>query len=165
MIFTNNTSYNKKQNKSLMRFLPFKKLHLSVALLSLFVFSCSPNPETFITHINGYWEIDEVTLHDGNKKDYNYNDTIDYFEIKDSLTGFRTKLKPNFSGTFETSKDTETIKLAIENDTLNIYYTTAFNTWKESILLATKEQLKIINQNKDVYLYKRYQPLDLEGLK
>ncbi|MDO6598114.1 hypothetical protein Q4512_14415 [Oceanihabitans sp. 2_MG-2023] len=130
-------------------------------LLTLFIFSCSPNPETFIPHINGYWEIDEVILQDGSKKDYNYNDTIDYFEINDSFTGIRKKLKPNFIGTFETSKDVENIKVIIENDSLNIYYTTPFATWKESILLATTEQLKIINQNKDVYLYKRYLPLDL----
>jgi hypothetical protein len=135
-----------------------------ILLLALTIFSCSPNPETFITHINGYWEIDEVTLHDGSIKDYNYNDTIDYFEIKDSLTGFRKKMKPNFFGTYETSKDAETIKLVIENDSLNAYYTTPFATWKETILLASTSQLKIINQNKDVYLYKRYQPLDLEGI-
>jgi len=139
------------------------KKHI-ILLLALTIFSCSPNPETFITHVNGYWEIDEVTLQDGSKKDYNYNDTIDYFEINDSLTGIRKKLKPNFFGTFETSKDVETIRVVIENDSLNVYYTTPFATWKETILSATKAQLKIINQNKDVYLYKRYQPLDLEGI-
>ncbi|QRM89715.1 hypothetical protein FG167_10925 [Lacinutrix sp. WUR7] len=136
----------------------------AILLLALTIFSCSPNPETFIPHINGYWEIDEVTLHDGSIKDYNYNDTIDYFEINDSLTGFRKKMKPNFLGTYETSKDAETMQLIIENDSLNVYYKTPFATWKETILLASTSQLKIINQNKDVYLYKRYQPLDLEGI-
>ncbi|WP_055445405.1 hypothetical protein [Lacinutrix himadriensis] len=135
-----------------------------ILLLALTIFSCSPNPETFIPHINGYWEIDEVTLHDGSKKDYNYNDTIDYFEINDSLTGFRKKMKPNFLGTYETSKDAETMQIIIENDSLNVYYKTPFAKWKETILLASTSQLKIINQNKDVYLYKRYQPLDLEGI-
>ena len=133
-----------------------------IVLLALTIFSCSPNPETFITHVNGYWEIDEVILQDGSKKDYNYNDTIDYFEINDSLIGIRKKLKPNFSGTFETYKNIETIKMIIENDSLNIYYTTPFASWKETILLATTTQLKIINQNKDVYLYKRYTPINLD---
>ncbi|MDB9960730.1 hypothetical protein OAD62_01405 [Oceanihabitans sp.] len=136
--------------------------HIYFILILTVIFSCSPNPETFIPHINGYWEIDKVMAHNGKNRDYNYNDTIDYFELNDSLIGFRKKLKPNFVGTFETSKDAESIKVILENDSLNIYYTTAFASWKETILLATNEQLKIINQNKDVYLYKRYQPLNLE---
>ncbi|RBP30827.1 hypothetical protein DFR65_10485 [Oceanihabitans sediminis] len=136
--------------------------HYALILVTFLVFSCSADPKTYIEHINGYWEIEEVTLHNGEKKAYNYNDTIDYFEINDSLNGFRKKLKPNFSGTFETSKDVENIKLVLENDSLNIYYTTPFSKWKETVLLATKEQLKIVNQNKHVYLYKRYQPLDLD---
>ena len=136
--------------------------YLYFILIPIIFFSCSPNPETFIPHINGYWEIDKVMAHNGKNRDYNYNDTIDYFELNDSLIGFRKKLKPNFVGTFETSKDAENIKVILENDSLNIYYTTAFASWKETILLATNEQLKIINQNKDVYLYKRYQRLNLE---
>ena len=126
--------------------------HIYFILILTVIFSCSPNPETFIPHINGYWEIDKVMAHNGKNRDYNYNDTIDYFELNDSLIGFRKKLKPNFVGTFETSKDAESIKVILENDSLNIYYTTAFASWKETILLATNEQLKIINQNKDVYL-------------
>ena len=35
-------------------------------------------------------------------------------------------------------------------------------TWKETVLKATEDELKIINSKKDVYLYKRYQPLDLD---
>ena len=136
--------------------------HPFLILILIAFFSCSTNPETFIPFIDGYWEIDNVTLHNGNKRDYNYNDTIDYFELNDSLVGFRKKLKPSFVGTFETSKDIENIKIILENDSLNIYYTTPFASWKETILMATNEQLKIINQNKDVYLYRRYEPLNLE---
>ena len=88
--------------------------HLSIIFILVVFFSCSPNPETFTTHINGYWEIDQVISHDGKNRDYNYNETIDYFELNDSFIGFRKKLKPNFIGTFETSKDKENIKLVIE---------------------------------------------------
>ncbi|WP_299336824.1 hypothetical protein [uncultured Psychroserpens sp.] len=125
--------------------------------------SCSPDPTTFVTHIEGYWEIDEVTLSDGTKRDYNYNDTIDYIEVTDSLTGFRKKLKPNLTGKFETSKDAESFRIKIENDSLNIYYETPYANWKETVLNANETQLLIINNtNKDVYLYKRYQPLELD---
>lgn len=137
-----------------------KKIIAVVLFIS--ILSCQKNPETYIEHLDGYWEIDEVTLPDGSKRDYNFNDTIDFFSITDSLTGFRKKLKPNFDGSFSTSDDVEQLKLVIENDSLNIYYKTPYSEWKETVLKATEEQLIIQNQNKLRYVYKRYEPLDLD---
>ena len=77
-------------------------------LISLLLMGCSANPELFIPYLEGYWEIHEVTLPDGTKKSYSFNDTIDYIYVSDSLTGFRKKLKPNLTGAFQTSKDMET---------------------------------------------------------
>ncbi len=134
---------------------------LLVILLVVLTISCGKNPETFVEHINGYWEIEGVVLADGTEKNYTYNESIDFFNITDNLTGFRKKLKPNLEGKFTASKDVETLKLVIENDSLNAYYTTPFANWKETILFADDEKLKVINQNKNVYLYKRFIPLNL----
>ena len=135
---------------------------LLIILLVVLTIGCSKNPETYIEHINGYWEIEKVILPDGSEKNYTYNATIDFLNINDSLTGFRKKLKPTLDGKFTASKDAETLKLVIENDSLNVYYSTPFANWKETILFADNEKLKVINQNKNVYLYKRYIPLNLE---
>ena len=126
------------------------------------IFSCSKDPETLISHLNGYWEIDEVTLPDGTKRDYNYNDTIDFLSVNDSLTGFRKKMKPNFDGSFSTSNDAEALKIVIENDSLNIYYKTPYSEWKETVLDATEDKLLIQNKDKLIYLYKRYESLVIE---
>ena len=132
-----------------------------IILLVAVTISCSKNPETFVEHINGYWEIESVVLADGTERNYTYNESIDFFNINDNLTGFRKKMKPTLDGKFTTSKDAESLKLIIENDSLNAYYTTPFANWKETILFADSLQLKVINQNKNVYLYKRYIPLNL----
>jgi hypothetical protein len=131
-------------------------------MCSFIIISCSKDPNTFIPHLNGYWEIQEVTLSNGTKKTYTYNDTIDYIEINDSLVGFRTKLKPNLSGTYETSTDKERIIIKLENDSLHLMYVTPYAKWKETVLNANKDQLLIVNDNKDMYLYKRYEPLNLD---
>lgn len=134
----------------------------TILVLTLLLLSCSNDPNLFIPHLNGYWEIDEVTLPDGTKRDYNYNDTVDYFSITDSLTGFRKKMKPRFDGTYTTSKDAESLILKIENDSLHIYYDTPFANWKETVLNATEDQLLIINDQKIKYLYKRFEPIVVE---
>ncbi|WP_323788679.1 lipocalin family protein [Psychroserpens sp.] len=138
----------------------FKKVF--VIIFTLVILGCSKDPQIFIPHLNGYWEIEEVTLSNGTKKTYSYNDTVDYIEITDSLVGFRTKLKPNLTGTYETSTDKERLEVKIENDSLHLMYSTPYANWKETVLNANKDQLLIINTNKDMYLYKRYEPLNLE---
>jgi hypothetical protein len=139
-----------------------KSKKISFIIVLFVVFSCSKDPSTFIAHLNGYWEIEEVTLSNGTKKQYSYNDTVDYIEITDSLSGFRTKLKPNLSGSYETSTDKERIDLKIENDSLHLMYSTPYANWKETVLNANKDQLLIVNANKDMYLYRRYEPLNLD---
>lgn len=133
-----------------------------IITLMLLLTSCNKHPEKMLTHLSGYWEISKVERHDGLEKDYNFNASIDYIMVNDSLKGFRKKLKPNIDGSYIMSQDAEAIVVKIENDSLNIYYQTLYNSWKETILEASENKLKIINANKDVYLYKRYEPLDLD---
>ena len=133
-------------------------------VLSVFalLMSCSQDPESILEHVNGYWEIDKVMFTDGNKKEYKYNDTIDYIRINDSLQGFRKKLKPGFNSKYVTSKDAEGITVKIENDSLNFYYKTPYASWKETVLNADENSLKVINDRATIYLYKRYQPIELD---
>ncbi|WP_204345017.1 lipocalin family protein [Psychroserpens algicola] len=133
-----------------------------VLLLLITLNSCAEYPATYIPHIAGYWEIEKVTLNDGSIKEYTFNDTIDYIQITDSMSGLRKKLKPNLMGTFETSKSMEIFSVSIENDSLYMHYKTPYANWKETVLKADETQLIILNANKDMYLYKRYKPLDLE---
>ena len=131
---------------------------LFFSILMLFLLGCSNHPKDFIPYLKGYWEIEEVRFPDGSKKNYTYNDTVEYIKISDSLNGLRTKLKPDMNGGFQTSKDVESFQLKIENDSLNVYYKTPFAEWKETILSASEKKLLVINQAKVRYLYKRYQP-------
>lgn len=133
-----------------------------VWLFCFLTLSCSENPEIYIQHIEGYWEIEVVTMADGSKKEYKFNETIEYISLNDSLVGFRKKLKPGINDTYFTTSDAEVISLKIENDSLNLYYSTPYANWKETVMEATSTKLLIINKNKNIYLYKRYTPLKLD---
>jgi hypothetical protein len=133
-----------------------------LGIFILCIVSCSQKPETYIEHLQGYWEIQKVTLANGAVKAYQINETIDYIRLNDSLKGFRKKLKPGLNGTYYTSDDAEAVQVKVENDSLRIYYSTPYSTWKETVLKANELQLQVINENKAVYLYKRYSPLELD---
>lgn len=131
-------------------------------ITTLCFISCKNSSTIALEHLDGYWEIESVTLADDTEKQYNFNDTVDFISLTDSLTGFRKKLKPLINGTFETSNHTESFTIKMENDSVNLYYKTPFDSWKETLLLVTKDHLTMVNQNQAVFLYKRYQPLDLD---
>jgi hypothetical protein len=130
-------------------------------LMVLIIFSCSESPENYIPHIEGYWEIKMVTFPNGFKKEYPINETIDFIGVNDSLKGFRKKLKPGINNTYYTSDNAEAIELRVENDSLRILYSTPFNTWKETVIRANETELEILNENKALYLYNRYNSIEL----
>jgi len=128
-------------------------------LIAALICACKTNSKDALQHLSGYWEIESVVLEDGSKKNYTYSNTIDYIQINDSLLGFRKKMKPLFDGTYETSKNREPFQLKIENDSLNLYYKTKYAKRKETVIKVSQNQLKIVNQNNIVYVYKRYLPI------
>jgi len=143
-----------------MKYLNFSNMkRFLIIIIILLNTSCTKNPETYIEHLNGYWEIEKVILPSGEEHSYSYNEFVDYFSVSDSLNGFRKKLKPLLDGTFETTNGSEQFTLKVENDSLNIYYKTTFSSWKETILKASNDELKIINKGKNIYIYKPYKPL------
>ena len=147
-----------------MRFSNYKYIKfykLSVILLLTVVLGCSKNPEAYLEHLNGYWEIEQVVLADGTKREFKINQTIDYIFVSDSLTGFRKKLQPNFQGSYSGSDDVEHFMLINKNNILKIHYKTNLDTWVETIIFANKDQLILENEANNEYHYKRYQPINI----
>lgn len=134
------------------------------SLLTAVVFiSCQEKKaENFdINLLNGYWEIEQVTLPDGSKKEYKMNETIDFFEIqKDS--GFRKKVAPQVDGTYLVNDSDEKIKIEKTAEGTFISYKTAYATWKEKIKTLTKEQLILENKQNIQYQYKKPIPFSVK---
>tara|TARA_R110000850_G_scaffold277086_1_gene422404 strand:+ start:139398 stop:139838 length:441 start_codon:yes stop_codon:yes gene_type:complete len=137
------------------------KFILTAFIISV-TFSCKQtNHEEQLSHINGYWEIEEVIMPDGEKKDYTINTLIDFIQISDS-TGFRKKVAPQLDGSFKITDDSEKIEVKIEDDKVQLYYTTPFHNWKETVERADETHLIIENEDAKIYKYKRYEGLNLE---
>lgn len=133
------------------------KKALFLLFLSCSLLSCSNSPEEQIANLNGYWEIQRAELPEGITKEFKYSELVDYIEIEDKK-GFRSKVRPQLGGRFITSKDTETFNVKVENDSINLYYTTPFNEWKESLISSSEEEIKILNSKGIIYTYKRFTP-------
>lgn len=135
------------------------KYSIYLLLLSLTFFSCSnQDPEEKLQNLNGYWEVEKVEFPDESVKEFKMSETVDFFGINNKK-GIRKKVKPQFDGTYLVTEDAENVEVRIENDSLNLYYFTPYDSWKETVLKAGEEKMSIINNRGITYHYKRFVPL------
>ncbi|MFY0483975.1 lipocalin family protein [Flavobacterium sp. PLA-1-15] len=137
-----------------------KAVLIGFVLLVLMACQEKVKPED-VAKINGYWEIETVTTPDGNEKEYNISETIDYFEIKND-SGFRKKVMPQFDGKYLVNDKSEKIKIVHEEDRIYLNYATEYSTWKEEILEVSDEKLVLKNASEIEYQYKKPTPFTLK---
>jgi hypothetical protein len=134
----------------------------SLLFIALVLISChSKVKEEELSKLNGYWEIKKVVQENGETKDYNINETIDYFEVKKNL-GFRQKVMPQFDGKYRTNGIQERIKIINKDNEYYIEYATVYGKWQEHIYEVKDSTLILINKDRVEYQYKRFTPFSLK---
>ena len=111
-----------------------------------------------LNHLNGYWEIEEVQLPNGNKKDYPMNTVVDFIQLK-NLEGFRKKMVPRFDGTFETSDDAEPFSIIEKSGVFYMRYQNPLSEWEETLLSLSEDGFSVKNPEGIIYHFKRFEPL------
>lgn len=131
-----------------------KTLLLLISIVLLL--SCNRiTTEEKIENLGGYWEIQKAEPANGTTKEFRYSELVDYIEINDG-EGFRKKMRPQLDGSFITSENQELLSVKVENDSINLYYTTPYTSWKETLISSEEDEIKILNPDGTVYTYKRF---------
>lgn len=132
---------------------------LGLFVFSLFVVSCSkPISAEELKNLNGYWEISEVKTADGDNKEFQSNNNVDFFEVKD-LKGTRSKVVPQFNGKNQTNGIKEHFTVVDSANATYLKYATDYAKWTEKVDKLSKDELVIINDNDIKYTYKRFTPI------
>jgi hypothetical protein len=107
-----------------------------------------------VAKLNGYWEIKKVVFDSGKDKDYDMNESFDYFEIANNK-GFRKKVMPQLNGTFLVNNTSEKIRVRFVNHHAFLDYTTPYTKWSEELLVLTDSVMVLENAQKIKYNYKK----------
>lgn len=134
-----------------------KKFASLLLLLTLFASCDTTTSEEKIANLNGYWEIKTAEMPDGNIKEFRFSEMVDYIVVENN-EGFRKKVRPQLGGTFITSDDEELLEVKVENDSINLYYSTPYNSWKETLLSSGEDEIVVKNQHGIIYTYKEFTP-------
>lgn len=129
-----------------------------IMIFLLFAACNKQDPQEQIQHIDGYWEIEKVEFSKDSVRAYKFNETVDYLDLNGE-TGIRKKVKPQLGGSYEVTNDAEHLELKIEDGHLFIFYSTPYDSWKERVVKAEEDKLKLENEDGIIYHYKRYKPL------
>lgn len=113
-----------------------------------------------LTHLNGYWEISEVEFPDGTKKNYSVNPTIDFIHME-NMEGFRKKVQPKFTGTYNVSQDMEAFKIQPINDSYVLIYKNNLSEWEEKLTQLDSTSFSVLNEEGVLYSYLRFQPITI----
>lgn len=133
-----------------------------LGLIMIVLISCQSNVSNEdIVKLNGYWEIEKVVLPNGENKEYKINETIDYFELKNSV-GFRKKVMPQFDGKYLVNDQQEKIKIIEKDNRFFIEYATPYTKWKEEIIKISENELVLKNKQDLEYYYKKATPFSLK---
>ncbi|WP_396173001.1 lipocalin family protein [Flavobacterium sp.] len=135
---------------------------IGLLFIAVLLISCQAKvKKEDLNKLNGYWEIKQVKLADGEKKDYKVNETIDYFELKENA-GFRQKVMPQFDGKFRTNGIKENVKILEKENNFVIEYNTNYGKWLEEIIELADSTLVLKNKDNLEYTYKKFKPFSFK---
>ncbi len=137
-----------------------KKAWLLIIIFS--TVSCGDTVESEdLEYLDGYWEISEVEMPDGQTREYKASTTVDYISL-DGREGYRKKVQPSLSGTYTTSDDAVSLTITEKEGVFYINYQEAGNYWSERINKLQPGTLEVVNEEQVVYRYKRYEPINIQ---
>lgn len=126
-----------------------------VLFCSLLFVSCKQEIKPVdLAKLNGYWEIEKVVFEKGEEKEYKMNETFDFFQIKNNK-GVRTKVMPQFDGTFLTTDTFENVSVRFAGEQVFLDYKTDYAKWSEEIISLSDDKLVVKNAQKIEYHYKK----------
>ena len=135
-----------------------KRVFLFGVALLLWCCGESIPEEKDLHYLNGYWEIMEVELPNGAKKEYSVNPNIDFIQYENGK-GFRKKMRPKFDGSYNTSNDVEFFTVIRSKESVMLYYKNDFDDWEETLVRVDSLSFSVINKEGLAYTYKRFQPI------
>lgn len=145
-----------------MHSLTFKgKLRIGVALLLGSLFSCGSAPDNDdLRHLNGYWEIEQVTFPNGATQTFPPSTTVNYYFLEGEA-GFLKKVQPELNGRYLVNDDKIELKIISRNESLLLHFTGKEDSWEEVLEVLTSDRLETRHDNGLRYQYHRYTPITI----
>lgn len=130
-------------------------LRIVLLIASLLFISCSSDSDKKLELLDGYWNIDTVTLPDGSEKEFPFSNHMDHFEVE-GLNGVKHRVSPTYDGGFVNYGSPVYFKWQENEDELILIFKEGDNSYQQSVEEVTTTDLELKHENGTIYSYKRY---------
>ena len=120
------------------------------------VISCTSN-EDKIKAVEGYWNIEQVLMPDGNEREFPFSNHMDHFEI-DGYKGVNNRVSPTYDGGFISYGNPIYFEWEEKDGDIWLTFQEGEASYKQTVKKATKETLVLLHENGTRYTYKSYTP-------
>ena len=115
-----------------------------------------------ISHLEGIWEIEKVTLADGTDQDYKVSEIVDRFAMEE-LRGTRTKVRVSLDGNYQAASRPDSVTVSFDPEKKAILrHKAQYIKWQEEIVELDSATLVLRNQQGIEYRYKRHVPFTIK---
>lgn len=134
-------------------------------LLALFTVvlltSCGSNISDQLIHIEGYWNIENVTLPDGSEREFPFSNHMDHFEIE-GKQGIKYRVSPTYDGGFVNYGSPVNFTCEELDGELQLLFKDGEQSYTQTVVEATETELVLQHENGTIYTYSSYNPNDEE---
>ena len=120
------------------------------------VISCSSN-EDKIKAVEGYWNIEQVLMPDGNEREFPFSNHMDHFKIE-GYKGVKNRVSPTYDGGFISYGNPIYFEWKEKDGDIWLTFQEGEGSYKQTVEKATKETLVLLHENGTRYTYKSYTP-------
>jgi hypothetical protein len=131
-----------------------KKIFL---LLCTIVFVSCSNNQAKIKAVEGYWNINQVTLPDGSDREFPFSNHMDHFEIEGSK-GVKNRVSPTYDGGFISYGSPVYFKWEEIDGEIKLSFNDGDQAYQQIVKKATDETLVLLHENGTTYKYLKHIP-------
>jgi len=132
------------------------KRFLAVITIVLFT-SCGNTISDQLIHIEGYWNIENVTLPDGSEREFPFSNHMDHFEIE-GKQGIKYRVSPTYDGGFVNYGSPVNFTCEEIDGELQLLFKDGEQAYTQTVVNATETTLVLQHENGTIYNYSSYNP-------
>lgn len=125
---------------------------LSITLLA----SCGNNATEMANAMEGYWNIETVTLSDGTEREFPFSNHMDHFEIEGS-NGVKNRVSPTYDGSFINYGSPVQFTWETVDGKVVLTFKDGAERYQQTLKKCDATTLVLLHENGTEYRYKAYE--------
>ncbi|GAK75841.1 hypothetical protein JCM19296_1433 [Nonlabens ulvanivorans] len=130
--------------------------NLILLLILISVTACSNNSKEMVNAMEGYWNIEMVTLPDGSEREFPFSNHMDHFEIE-GYNGVKNRVSPTYDGGFINYGSPVAFTWEVVDQDVVLTFKDGDSRYQQTLKKCNGSTLILLHDNGTEYIYKAHE--------